>query len=225
MKSTLVILLIVYISIPALGVKINSVLVPSVVMNGTGPVILGCNYTLDEDEVLYAVKWYKNLVEFYRFTPVHGPGHISLRGIDLDIQKSNATHIYLNKVNQDTHGAYLCEVVTDGPNFKTVWKAKIMHVVFVPNVSHYLNKKNSTLQHLQEQSANSTKPTTNININIRENIVVNVRENINIHIIKKIKKSKHGKLEGKSHAPSTYQSALQVLIPCLAVSIAFLSIK
>ena len=66
--------------------KIKQLNVPTAVEHGL-PVTLVCDFDL-EGEVLYSVKWYKNLVEFYRFLPAnipHSATAIAMKGVNVDV--------------------------------------------------------------------------------------------------------------------------------------------
>ena len=59
---------------------------PAAVAKGQ-PVVLHCNFELEEDE-LYSVKYYKDYVEFYRYLPseMPRPGQaLKLRGAYVDV--------------------------------------------------------------------------------------------------------------------------------------------
>ena len=70
----------------ASSLKIKQLNVPTAIEYGS-PVTLVCSFDL-EGEVLYSVKWYKNLVEFYRFLPANLPNSaisIAMKGINVDV--------------------------------------------------------------------------------------------------------------------------------------------
>lgn len=59
--------------------------IPRVVKSGE-TVTLACDYDL-EQAALYAIKWYKNEVEFYRFVPKESPPSkaFSLPHVNVDV--------------------------------------------------------------------------------------------------------------------------------------------
>nr|XP_042898122.1 uncharacterized protein LOC122269382 [Parasteatoda tepidariorum] len=94
---------------------------------------LKCQYELGEDE-LYSVKWYKNNVEFFRFLPSDMPAgqNYELLGVYVDLESSNATHVYLYKTDLNTEGTYGCEVSTEAPSFRTVKADKELRIYVLP---------------------------------------------------------------------------------------------
>ncbi|GFV64816.1 uncharacterized protein TNCV_809131 [Trichonephila clavipes] len=82
--------LLVITSVPVYGFKyhiplrINMLHVPTPVVAGDS-ILLKCEYELG-NETLYAVKWYKNMGEFYRYVPASDPPLKTFpqAGIDVD---------------------------------------------------------------------------------------------------------------------------------------------
>ncbi|KAL0271962.1 UNVERIFIED_CONTAM: hypothetical protein PYX00_005109 [Menopon gallinae] len=112
--------------------------------------ILVCDYELD-GEVLYAVKWYKDDEEFYRFVPKSNPPQHSYKvdGIKVDVssykllqhQLSDSKQVALRAVNLKSSGLYRCEVSAEAPSFASaqnegrmdvVCKCECMRPVFFP---------------------------------------------------------------------------------------------
>ncbi|KFM75808.1 hypothetical protein X975_06386, partial [Stegodyphus mimosarum] len=56
---------------PHVPLRINMLHIPTPVVTGDS-VLLSCSYDVG-DETLYAVKWYKNMGEFFRFVPKSNP--------------------------------------------------------------------------------------------------------------------------------------------------------
>ncbi|PRD27685.1 UNVERIFIED_CONTAM: hypothetical protein NCL1_34660 [Trichonephila clavipes] len=65
--------------------RINMLHVPTPVVAGDS-ILLKCEYELG-NETLYAVKWYKNMGEFYRYVPASDPPLKTFpqAGIDVDV--------------------------------------------------------------------------------------------------------------------------------------------
>ncbi|KAK6638281.1 hypothetical protein RUM44_008710 [Polyplax serrata] len=92
--------------------------------------ILECDYELD-GEVLYAVKWYKDNEEFYRFVPKSNPPQHSYKvdGIKVDHQLSDSKQVVLRGVNLKSSGLYRCEVSAEAPSFSSAQDEGRMDVV------------------------------------------------------------------------------------------------
>ncbi|XP_076333726.1 uncharacterized protein LOC143237897 isoform X1 [Tachypleus tridentatus] len=106
--------------------------VPSVVTSGD-PLWLNCTYDLETD-VLYAVKWYKNDTEFYRYIPRDKPSAqiYPMPGVFVDRQKSSEGNVYFSTTNLDTEGKYRCEASAEAPSFQTIMGEKELTVYVLP---------------------------------------------------------------------------------------------
>lgn len=109
-----------------------SLRVPSLVLHGES-VQLDCRYQLAAGELLYSIKWYKNLDEFYRyiFADVNPVTVYPLPGINVDEQHSNSSRVTLNSVNFNTTATYRCEVSGDAPEFRTAIKSAVLTVILL----------------------------------------------------------------------------------------------
>lgn len=87
------------------------------------------------NELLYAIKWYKDGKEFYRYLAQDWPRKQSLPvdGIQLDVDKSDNQTIVLRSVTLRTSGLYKCEVSTDAPQFITKFVERRLFVYVLPN--------------------------------------------------------------------------------------------
>ncbi|XP_065218701.1 cell adhesion molecule 2-like isoform X2 [Planococcus citri] len=131
---------IIYVSILAIllansevcGLRLNRVVVPPYKLRGENAV-LECHYDLDDDS-LYAVKWYKENEEFYRFVPKsHPPQHsYKVEGIKVINEESDSHQVVLRSVTLKSSGLYRCEVSAEGPSFFSVQKEGRLEVVFLP---------------------------------------------------------------------------------------------
>ncbi|KAK9503425.1 hypothetical protein O3M35_009980 [Rhynocoris fuscipes] len=92
--------------------------------------ILECHYELEGDN-LYAVKWYKENEEFYRFVPKSNPPTASYKveGIKVDHQLSDSRQVALRNVNLKSSGIYRCEVSAEAPSFSSAHKEARMEVL------------------------------------------------------------------------------------------------
>ena len=110
--------------IPLIGIcsaiELKDVGVPHFAVKGQSAV-LSCDYDL-QGQQLYAIKWYKNGHEFYRFVPANpDPMTVYARsGVNVDRARSNDKEILLTDLTLESTGRYRCEVSTEGPSFATV---------------------------------------------------------------------------------------------------------
>ncbi|XP_073985458.1 uncharacterized protein [Rhodnius prolixus] len=114
-------------------IKLVRLVVPQYKMRGE-MAILECHYELEGDN-LYAVKWYKENEEFYRFVPKSNPTQVSYKveGIKVDHQLSDSQQVALRGVNLKSTGLYRCEVSAEAPSFSSAHKESKMEVIFLPN--------------------------------------------------------------------------------------------
>ncbi|KAI5702841.1 hypothetical protein M8J75_004734 [Diaphorina citri] len=115
--------------------KILKFEVPTTVNISQRLVDLRCAFDM-EGRNLYAVKWYKDEAEFYRYMPKMDPKkqHFNTTGISLDMAISNNNTVYLNKLQYATSGSYRCEISTDGPDFHLVSQTKNLTVMALPPI-------------------------------------------------------------------------------------------
>ncbi|GIX83034.1 uncharacterized protein CDAR_302451 [Caerostris darwini] len=76
--------------------RINMLHIPNPVVTGDS-VRLRCAYELG-NETLYAVKWYKNMGEFFRYVPASDPPlkKFPQTGIDVDSTSERVVRLYLS---------------------------------------------------------------------------------------------------------------------------------
>uniref|UniRef100_A0A336LJ37 CSON004135 protein n=1 Tax=Culicoides sonorensis TaxID=179676 RepID=A0A336LJ37_CULSO len=105
-----------------------------------------CRYSLDSDQQLYAVKWYKGRREFYRFQPNEIPPikTFEIPGISVFRSVSNATHLTLRAVEPTISGKYSCEVSADAPSFDTMLVTGEMDVIELPRTKPKIADINNT---------------------------------------------------------------------------------
>ncbi|KAF5297625.1 hypothetical protein FQR65_LT09952 [Abscondita terminalis] len=113
--------------------------------NMTAPVVADTNHDMElncrfdmESEELYAVKWYKDDHEFFRYMPHQQPHimsfpvsgvHLALQGTDCDEIHCKVQLTKLTRHHSD--GAYRCEVSSEAPTFRL---AAETHNITVANV-------------------------------------------------------------------------------------------
>jgi len=95
---------------------------------------LVCNFSLGTDQ-LYSVKWYKDNMEFYRFTPRDQPRaqQFWVSGMVVDLETSDDKTVQLKAVSLETAGRIMCEVSTEAPRFKTAEASGELTVVQPPS--------------------------------------------------------------------------------------------
>ncbi|KAF8774408.1 uncharacterized protein LOC129983636 [Argiope bruennichi] len=113
--------------------RINMLHIPNPVVTGDS-VRLKCAYELG-NETLYAVKWYKNMGEFFRYVPGSDPPlkKFPQTGIDVDISKSDSSTVFLRNLSMESFGNYTCQVSTDKPYFRCVQTTRQLEVVVPPS--------------------------------------------------------------------------------------------
>ncbi|CAL8112930.1 unnamed protein product [Orchesella dallaii] len=97
------------------------------------PVTLHCNFSLENDS-LYALKWYKDGHEFFRFKPSDDPPVtiFPLAGVSVNPNNSDLTSLELDRATLLTRGTYRCEISADAPSFQTVYEEQYMRILALP---------------------------------------------------------------------------------------------
>ncbi|XP_044766283.1 uncharacterized protein LOC123322399 isoform X1 [Coccinella septempunctata] len=119
-------------TLSANGLKWVRVSIPQFRMPGESAV-LHCDYDLGGD-ALYAVKWYKEHEEFYRYVPRANPAATSYKveGVHVDLSKSDSMKVTLHSVGWKTSGLFRCEVSAEKPSFASAQSEARMEVVSLP---------------------------------------------------------------------------------------------
>ncbi|KAF7279289.1 hypothetical protein GWI33_007422 [Rhynchophorus ferrugineus] len=98
---------------------------------------LHCRFDMGGEE-LYAVKWYKDDHEFFRYTP-SGPGTISypVAGVHVnpnrsECDKSSCDLLLTNIRRPESSGAYRCEVSSEAPAFRLASQTHNVTVAALP---------------------------------------------------------------------------------------------
>uniref|UniRef100_A0A336N3G3 CSON009995 protein n=1 Tax=Culicoides sonorensis TaxID=179676 RepID=A0A336N3G3_CULSO len=91
-------------------------------------------YSLQPQEALYSIKWYRDNEEFYRYVPKDNPPQHSyaVEGIKVDHRHSNDRRVVLRGLTLKSRGLYRCEVSAEAPNFETVSGENMMEVIYLP---------------------------------------------------------------------------------------------
>ncbi|XP_076234632.1 cell adhesion molecule 2 [Calliopsis andreniformis] len=125
-------LLVVLLGQEVAGLKLLRISVPTYTLRGKSA-LLECRYDLGRDK-LYAISWYKDHEEFYRYLPRGEPTKHSYRveGIQVDHSKSDHQQVLLLDTSLHSSGQYKCEVSAEAPNFTSVSAEAKMEVVVLP---------------------------------------------------------------------------------------------
>ncbi|XP_055902067.1 uncharacterized protein LOC129938486 [Eupeodes corollae] len=101
---------------------------------GSGGIEIDSAERSDEGEALYAVKWYKDNEEFYRFVPKSDPQKQSfpVDGIRVIDEHSDSRRVLLRGLTLNSTGLYRCEVSAEAPNFSSVQGEGRMDIVYLP---------------------------------------------------------------------------------------------
>ncbi|KAH8418014.1 hypothetical protein KR222_010571, partial [Zaprionus bogoriensis] len=109
----------------------------------------------EEGEALYAIKWYKDNEEFYRYVPKTRPpktsyrvdgvrvivskslatgavNHIQCFPLPLQEELSDASRVLLRGLTLNSTGLYRCEISAEAPNFSSVQGEGRMDIVYLP---------------------------------------------------------------------------------------------
>ncbi|XP_064109140.1 uncharacterized protein LOC135217305 isoform X1 [Macrobrachium nipponense] len=97
-------------------------------------VTLECHYDIGNSE-LYALKWYHDDMEIYRYAPNEDPKVLISPNDKVEVLESemNPETIVLKEVDLSAAGVYKCEVNLDWPDFKVDFKSRNMTVVVIPD--------------------------------------------------------------------------------------------
>ncbi|XP_037070020.1 uncharacterized protein LOC119091344, partial [Pollicipes pollicipes] len=118
------------------GLQLYKVRIPTHVKHGED-VNLACLYDL-EGKDLYAIKWYKDGKEFYRYEPATGRPKKSFPqpGIKVNLAASNETHVRLQQTTLRYSGHYMCEISAEAPDFASEQGNGRVHVCSRPPAGH-----------------------------------------------------------------------------------------
>ncbi|KAG1680255.1 hypothetical protein GQR58_012485 [Nymphon striatum] len=86
---------------------------------------------------LYALRWYKDNQEFYRYIPKQLPQtkkafNNQSMGINVDIDESDEGHVYFKNSSVKSGGTYKCQVVSERPFFRIKSATAEMKVLVLP---------------------------------------------------------------------------------------------
>ncbi|XP_055381171.1 uncharacterized protein LOC129611822 [Condylostylus longicornis] len=145
----------------------------------------------DDGEQLYAVKWYKDNEEFYRYVPKANPQKQSYRvdGIRVIEEHSDSSRVLLRGLTLNSTGLYRCEVSAEAPNFSSVQGEGRMDIVYLPRDGPHIKGKEDQYQIGDTLNLNCTSgkshPASQLQWFINDKLLVNsdslIRYNDTIH--------------------------------------------
>ncbi|XP_004933569.2 uncharacterized protein LOC101737324 [Bombyx mori] len=132
--------------------------VPKAVLTGTDAELM-CTYEL-EGALLYSIRWYRNMIEFYRYVPKESPATkvFPVAEIKVDVAASDQNKVVLTEVDRTLTGEYQCEVSADAPLFHTDIKSAEMVVVEPPLIGPNVTTDRMTYVGGDHIRANCTSP-------------------------------------------------------------------
>ncbi|XP_069175530.1 nephrin-like [Procambarus clarkii] len=98
-------------------------------------VTLTCRFKLHGNgHNLYTVNWWRGKDQFYTYkgTNLDSKHAFTFRGIQVKEEESTRESVVLKNVSEDTSGVFKCEVMGEGPSFRTAVKTKVMNVIVPP---------------------------------------------------------------------------------------------
>ncbi|XP_036213680.2 uncharacterized protein beat-Vc [Bactrocera oleae] len=105
---------------------------------------LFCSYEMG-NRTLNSVKWYKDGLEFFRYSPLTPPttNWFPVKGVTIADGSSHCNqficNVELEKLNVHSSGSYRCEVSGDAPEFKLIDKTANMTVGVLPKFGPFIN--------------------------------------------------------------------------------------
>ncbi|KAM3962242.1 uncharacterized protein ACR2FA_003746 [Aphomia sociella] len=140
------------------SLKSVQIFVPKAVLTGDNAELM-CRYEL-EGAQLYSIRWYKNMMEFYRYVPKESPATkvFPVSEIKVDVASSDQNRVVITEVDRTLTGEYQCEVSADAPLFHTDIKAAEMVVVEPPLISPNVTSDRMTYVGGDHIRANCSSP-------------------------------------------------------------------
>ena len=146
---------IVHLPLPCLSIQLQPIRVPSIVTEGSS-VYLHCPFQLD-GFLLQSVNWRKNGQLFFQYRPADRlspqPTKQSqpVSGVRLDLDRSNASHVFLDRLDLNSQGRYACELVSSQPFHKQVSsedQLTVVHLDYLLTPLLITGPRNSTSQRM-----------------------------------------------------------------------------
>ncbi|KAK4301729.1 hypothetical protein Pmani_026141 [Petrolisthes manimaculis] len=142
------------------GLRITRVNVPTpVVVNES--VWLECDF-VEEQENVYALKWYLGLDEFFRWTPAESPSvkTFPVKGNPLmvDTAASQRGRVRIHDVKLGATGVFRCEVSAEAPSFHTESAVATMTVLDLPDEKPRITGVRAAYQMHEDVRLNCSSP-------------------------------------------------------------------
>ncbi|XP_017140082.1 uncharacterized protein LOC108154331 [Drosophila miranda] len=129
--------------LPAEGLHLSSLSVPRII-DVAQKAKLFCSYEMG-NRTLNSVKWYKDGLEFFRYSPLTPPttNWFPVKGVTIAEGSSHCNqficNVELEKLNIHSSGQYRCEVSGDAPEFKLIDQTANMTVGVLPKFDPFIS--------------------------------------------------------------------------------------
>ncbi|XP_037779540.1 uncharacterized protein LOC119576079 [Penaeus monodon] len=133
-------------------VDITEIIVPEHPRSGDD-VTLTCRFRLDgHGHRLYTVNWWRGKDQFYSYKGNNPDPKQAyhFNGINVAKEESTDQSVVLKNVTEATSGEYKCEVIGEGPSFRTAVRAKQMNVIVPPQHVEIMSWTNPALYRKEE---------------------------------------------------------------------------
>ncbi|KAH8268034.1 hypothetical protein KR018_007063 [Drosophila ironensis] len=129
--------------LPAEGLHLSNLSVPRII-DVAQKAKLFCSYAMG-NRTLNSVKWYKDGLEFFRYSPLTPPttNWFPVEGVAIADGSPHCNqficNVELEKLNASSSGQYRCEVSGDAPEFKLIDQTANMTVAVLPKLRPYIS--------------------------------------------------------------------------------------
>ncbi|XP_060533854.1 uncharacterized protein LOC132706512 isoform X2 [Cylas formicarius] len=125
---------------PGRGLRLTNMSAPTV-QDPRADMLLLCRFDMGGEE-LYAVKWYKDDNEFFRYSPGYGNKYslFPIPGVHVDKTKSACDRhrcdlTLTNLTRPESAGAYRCEISSEAPSFRLASQTRNISVAVLPEAA------------------------------------------------------------------------------------------
>ncbi|XP_030369782.1 uncharacterized protein LOC115620608 [Scaptodrosophila lebanonensis] len=129
------------------GLFVTEITVPEIV-DFRDNVTLSCSYDMS-GHTLNSVKWYKDRMEFFRYTPLMHPVYMKFPVVGVQVLdgkyfcNESTCRVDLSMLGGKSSGVYKCEVSGDAPHFKLAAREDNMTVAALPQSDPLIESFNS----------------------------------------------------------------------------------
>ncbi|KAH8264065.1 hypothetical protein KR038_002102 [Drosophila bunnanda] len=129
--------------VPAEGLHLSNLSVPRII-DVAQKAKLFCSYAMG-NRTLNSVKWYKDGLEFFRYSPLTPPttNWFPVKGVTIADGSPHCNqficNVELEKLNAHSSGQYRCEVSGDAPEFKLIDQTANMTVGVLPKYDPFIS--------------------------------------------------------------------------------------